>query len=205
MLIQRMKLSTTGIALALALAGCAGAAPATPAPAAPAQATAAPTMAMPATAMPAPTQMPAPTSAPTMAASAATATTDAMMHGGMMMTMTVAVPATAVPATAVPATAVPAATTAPKPAAKTVAVDIQVFQFMPNVLEVKVGTTVIWTNKDNIEHSITNGVPGKPGGKFDSGFFTQGKTFSFTFTEAGEYPYFCMRHNSMQGMVRVTP
>ena len=111
----------------------------------------------------------------------------------------------AVPATAVPATAVPAATAAPKPAAKTVLVDIQVFQFMPNVLEVKAGTTVIWTNKDNIEHSITNGLPGKPGGKFDSGFFTQGKTFSFTFTEAGEFPYFCMRHNSMQGMVRVTP
>ena len=143
-----------------------------------------------------PTQMPAPTAAPMVAAPAATATGDAMMHGGMMMTPTVAVPATAVR---------PAATAAPKPAGKTVMVDIQVFQFMPNALEVKAGTTVIWTNKDNIEHSITNGVPGKLGGKFDSGFFTQGKTFSFTFTEPGEYPYFCMRHNSMQGMVRVTP
>lgn len=196
---KRLQTTLMTAVLALALAGCAGAAPATPAPA---QATAAPTMAMPATVIPAPTQMPAPTAAPTMAmpatampAAAITATADAMMHGGMMMTLTVAVPATAVPA----------ATAAPKPAGKTVMADIQVFQFMPNVLEVKAGTTVVWTNKDNIEHSITNGVPGKPGGKFDSGFFTQGKTFSFTFTEAGEYPYFCMRHNSMQGMVRVTP
>ena len=193
---QRLQTTLLTAALALALAGCAGAAPATPAPAAPAPATAAPTMAPPPTAMPAPamqtpTQMPAPTAAP-----AATATGDAMMHGGMMMTPTVAVPATAVR---------PAATAAPKPAGKTVMVDIQVFQFMPNALEVKAGTTVIWTNKDNIEHSITNGLPGKLGGKFDSGFFTQGKTFSFTFTEVGEYPYFCMRHNSMQGMVRVTP
>ena len=193
---QRLQTTLLTAALALALAGCAGAAPATPAPVAPAPATAAPTMAPPPTAMPAPamqtpTQMPAPTAAP-----AATATGDAMMHGGMMMTPTVAVPATAVR---------PAATAAPKPAGKTVMVDIQVFQFMPNALEVKAGTTVIWTNKDNIEHSITNGVPGKLGGKFDSGFFTQGKTFSFTFTEPGEYPYFCMRHNSMQGMVRVTP
>lgn len=195
---QRMKVTLYAAALALALAGCAGAALATPAPAAPAQATAAPTAVMPATAMPATAMAAQPTAmaAPATAMPAATATADAMMHGGMM-TMTVAVPATAVPPTAVPA--------APKPAAKTVMVDIQVFQFMPNVLEVKAGTTVIWTNKDNIEHSITNGVPGKPGGKFDSGFFTQGKTFSFTFTEAGEYPYFCMRHNSMQGMVRVTP
>ena len=198
---QRLQATLLAAALALALAGCAGAAPATPVPAAPAQATAAPTLVRPATAMPA-TAMVAPATA--MPAAPATATADAMMHGGMM-TMTVAVPATAVPATAVSATAVPAATTAPKPVAKTVTVDIQVFQFMPNVLEVKAGTTVIWTNKDNIEHSITNGAPGKLGGKFDSGFFTQGKTFSFTFTEAGEYPYFCMRHNSMQGMVRVTP
>ena len=193
---QRLQTTLLTAALALALAGCTRAAPATPAPVAPAPATAAPTMAPPPTAMPAPamqtpTQMPAPTAAP-----AATATGDAMMHGGMMMTPTVAVPATAVR---------PAATAAPKPAGKTVMVDIQVFQFMPNALEVKAGTTVIWTNKDNIEHSITNGVPGKLGGKFDSGFFTQGKTFSFTFTEPGEYPYFCMRHNSMQGMVRVTP
>jgi plastocyanin len=198
---QRLQTTLLTAALALALAGCAGAAPATPAPAAPAPATAAPTMAPPPTAMPAPamqtpTQMPAPTAAPMVAAPAATATGDAMMHGGMMMTPTVAGPATAVR---------PAATAAPKPAGKTVMVDIQVFQFMPNALEVKAGTTVIWTNKDNIEHSITNGVPGKLGGKFDSGFFTQGKTFSFTFTEPGEYPYFCMRHNSMQGMVRVTP
>jgi len=198
---QRLQTTLLTAALALALAGCAGAAPATPAPAAPAPATAAPTMAPPPTAMPAPamqtpTQMPAPTAAPMVAAPAATATGDAMMHGGMMMTPTVAVPATAVR---------PTATAAPKPAGKTVMVDIQVFQFMPNALEVKAGTTVIWTNKDNIEHSITNGVPGKLGGKFDSGFFTQGKTFSFTFTEPGEYPYFCMRHNSMQGMVRVTP
>ena len=198
---QRLQTTLLTAALALALAGCAGAAPATPAPAAPAPATAAPTMAPPPTAMPAPamqtpTQMPAPTAAPMVAAPAATATGDAMMHGGMMMTPTVAVPATAVR---------PAATAAPKPAGKTVMVDIQVFQFMPNALEVKAGTTVIWTNKDNIEHSITNGVPGKLGGKFDSGFFTQGKTFSFTVTETGAYPYFCMRHNSMQGMVRVTP
>ncbi|MEO6063722.1 MAG: plastocyanin/azurin family copper-binding protein [Thermoflexales bacterium] len=194
---QRLQATLMAAALALVLAGCAGAAPATPIPAAQPTPIPAPTLVTPATAIPA-TAMPAPTAMP---AASATATADAMMHGGM--TLTVAIPATPIPATAVPATAVPAATVAPKPVAKTV--DIQVFQFMPGVLEVKAGTTVIWINKDNIEHSITNGVPGKLGGKFDSGFFTQGKTFSFTFTEAGEYPYFCMRHNSMQGMVRVTP
>ena len=84
-------------------------------------------------------------------------------------------------------------------------VSIKLFSFNPKVLEVPVGTTVVWTNGDAIEHSVTNGTPEKPGTAFDSGFFTEGQKWSFTFTEPGEYPYFCKRHNSMQGMVKVTP
>lgn len=87
----------------------------------------------------------------------------------------------------------------------TVQVSIKLFSFNPGVLEVPAGTTVVWTNGDAIEHSVTNGVPGKPGGAFDSGFFTEGQTWSFTFTEPGEYPYFCKRHESMKGMVKVVP
>jgi plastocyanin len=87
----------------------------------------------------------------------------------------------------------------------TVQVSIKLFSFNPGVLEVPAGTTVVWTNGDAIQHSVTNGVPGKPGGAFDSGFFTEGQTWSFTFTEPGEYPYFCRRHESMKGMVKVVP
>jgi len=89
-------------------------------------------------------------------------------------------------------------------AGDTVGVSIKLFSFNPKVLEVPAGTTVVWTNGDAIEHSVTNGVPGKPGGAFDSGFFTEGQTWSHTFTEPGEYPYFCRRHESMTGMVKVT-
>jgi|DewCreStandDraft_5_1066085.scaffolds.fasta_scaffold07185_7 plastocyanin len=88
---------------------------------------------------------------------------------------------------------------------KKVNVDIKLFTFKPSLLEVPVGTTVIWTNGDAIEHSVTHGTPKKLGGAFDSGFFTKGQTFSFTFTEAGEYHYFCKRHNSMQGIIKVIP
>ena len=85
------------------------------------------------------------------------------------------------------------------------AVNIKLFTFKPNAIEVKEGTTVTWTNGDAIDHSVTNGTPEKPGDAFDSGFFTEGKSFSFTFTKAGEYPYFCKRHNSMMGTVKVVP
>jgi len=86
-----------------------------------------------------------------------------------------------------------------------VQVSIKLFSFNPGVIEVPVGTKVVWTNGDAIEHSVTSGVPGTPGGAFDSGFFTEGQTWSFTFDEPGEYPYFCKRHNFMRGVVKVVP
>lgn len=87
----------------------------------------------------------------------------------------------------------------------TAQVSIKLFRFDPEILEVPVGTTVVWSNGDAIQHSVTNGTPGSPGSAFDSDFFTEGQTWSYTFTEAGEYPYFCKRHNSMQGKIIVEP
>src|ERR1700751_2717890 len=86
---------------------------------------------------------------------------------------------------------VSASDTTPRPTLttpKTMHVDIKLFSFKPESLEVPVGTTVIWTNRDAIEHSVTQGTPERPGGAFDSGFFTQDQTFSFTFTKVGDYP-----------------
>ncbi len=88
-------------------------------------------------------------------------------------------------------------------AADPVAAEIKLFMFKPKTLSVAPGTTVTWTNGDAIQHSVTNGTPEAPGAAFDSGFFTKGQSFSFTFTEPGEYPYFCARHKSMRGVVTV--
>ena len=81
---------------------------------------------------------------------------------------------------------------------------IKLFQYQPKAMEVKVGTTVTWTNSDDIEHSVTAGAPGKETGAFDSGFFKKGGTYSFTFDKPGNYTYFCKRHNSMKATVTVT-
>src|SRR2546427_12289630 len=71
--------------------------------------------------------------------------------------------------------------------------------FAPNPLNAKVGDTVTWTNKDTTLHTVTSGTgPNDPNMKkaFDSGISTlaPSKTFSHTFSTAGEFPYFCQLH-----------
>ena len=68
-----------------------------------------------------------------------------------------------------------------------------------NVLTVAVGTTVTWTNDDPGQmHTVTD-----VNGAFDSGFLETGQTWSYTFTEAGEFEYYCLPHPWMRAMVIV--
>ena len=67
------------------------------------------------------------------------------------------------------------------------------------VQEVPVGTTVVVVNTDAVPHTWT-----AEDGTFDSGALGEGDTFEFTFTEAGEYAYFCNFHPSMTGTIVVT-
>lgn len=85
------------------------------------------------------------------------------------------------------------------------AVTVKQFQFMPGELAVKAGTTVTWTNEDDILHTATSGAnPGTPDGQFDGPMDGRGKSFSHTFGQPGRYPYFCNRHNSMTATVVVS-
>lgn len=110
----------------------------------------------------------------------------------------------------------PRATQAP-PAASAESVAIRVFAFEPGTLEVPVGQRVTWTNEDRILHTVTSGeagtkgvpgvsdpVPATPDGAFDRELDGAGTSFSFTFEEAGTYPYFCAIHPGMVGEVVVT-
>jgi plastocyanin len=79
----------------------------------------------------------------------------------------------------------------------------------PNPININVGDTVIWTNRDSQPHTVTSGIPSEgPDGKFDSSpnfspLWNPGQTFSHTFTEAGEFPYYCGLHPNMVGTVIV--
>ena len=82
-------------------------------------------------------------------------------------------------------------------------VAIRTFQFHPASLDVAAGTTVTWTNRDDILHTVTAGVPGVTEGQFTGTLDGPDTVFRFTFTEPGTYAYFCSRHDAMRGEVRV--
>ena len=72
--------------------------------------------------------------------------------------------------------------------------------FSPATITVVIGVnnTVVWTNKDNVPHTVTSATKA-----FDSGNLNAGDTFSYTFTAAGIYQYFCSYHPWMKGTVIV--
>lgn len=82
-------------------------------------------------------------------------------------------------------------------------VTISNFQFAPKNVTVKVGTVVTWNNKEGT-HTVT-----ADNGSFQSPNLTAGKTFSYTFTKAGTYRYYCSFHGGaggadMSGVITVT-
>jgi plastocyanin len=85
-----------------------------------------------------------------------------------------------------------------QPSAANVAVKIDNFVFGPQTITVPVGTTVTWTNSDDIPHTTvsTDGV-------FKSKVMDTDEKFSYTFTKAGTYPYYCSVHPKMTGQVVV--
>jgi plastocyanin len=76
-------------------------------------------------------------------------------------------------------------------------VTIDNFTFQPAQLTVKVGTTVTWKNHDDIPHAIVSA------GKFRSKTLDTDDSYSFTFTAAGDYKYFCSLHPHMTGTITV--
>ncbi len=81
--------------------------------------------------------------------------------------------------------------------AEDAAVKIANFTFSPPQLTVKSGTTVTWTNEDDIPHTVVSppNIRSKPLDTDDK--------FSFTFTTPGSYKYFCGLHPHMTGTIVV--
>lgn len=76
--------------------------------------------------------------------------------------------------------------------------NMQHFAYQMANIQVRAGTTVTWTNQDNVPHSVTfkNGMK-------DSGLLSQGQSFSYTFNTPGTYQYYCAVHPYMVATVTV--
>ena len=77
-------------------------------------------------------------------------------------------------------------------------VKIDNFAFAPQRVVVKAGTTVIWINDDDIPHTVASSAK-----LFKSNALDTKDKFSFTFTTAGAYEYFCSLHPHMTGTIVV--
>lgn len=88
----------------------------------------------------------------------------------------------------------------PPQQARVVNVEILNFSFRPATVDVPIGSTIHWVNRDHVKHSITH----RGGSLFDSVMQEKGGTFSYTFHSPGTYEYFD-RINSQQpsGVIRV--
>jgi len=78
--------------------------------------------------------------------------------------------------------------------------------YIPYEVTIDVGGEVTWSNDDSAAHTVTSGSAADgPSGYFDSSLFMAGTTFSVKFDgyDPGEYPYFCMVHPWMEGIVTV--
>jgi plastocyanin len=79
-----------------------------------------------------------------------------------------------------------------------VEVKIDNFSFGPATLTVAAGTTVTWTNRDDIPHTVVSEDK-----VFKSKVLDTDEKFSYTFTKPGTYGYFCSIHPKMTGKVVV--
>jgi plastocyanin len=125
----------------------------------------------------------------------------------LLATFAMAACSTTAAAPAPPSTPVPPAALATTPPARPIAVpgtaggpqlEIANFNFTPAELTVPVGGTVTWTNNDDAPHTVTSADK-----IFSSPSINTDGQFTFTFTTAGTYAYFCAIHPFMTGKVTV--
>jgi plastocyanin len=78
------------------------------------------------------------------------------------------------------------------------AVKIDNFTFSPNLLTIEKGTTVRWTNHDDVPHTVVADDK-----SFKSKALDTDEAFAYTFTKPGTYSYFCSLHPKMVAKVVV--
>jgi amicyanin len=133
-----------------------------------------------------------------------------LIVGGIIWALAAAKPATdkaasspTTAATATPSPAGSAATTASAQPSATSAVTISGYAYAPATLTIKKGTTVTWTNQDDVRHDVALD-DGQPSGGPAGPLLAKGKSYSFTFNTVGTYKYHCSPHPFMKATVIVT-
>jgi len=112
-------------------------------------------------------------------------------------------PQESAPAPTVPSNGTPLAPTTEEPPATPLQIEVLIdgFAFNPAVLNIPVGTIVVWYNNDSVTHTVT-----ARDNSFDSGNLSPGDpgdTFRYTFEQSGTLEYYCRIHPSMVGKITI--
>ncbi len=76
--------------------------------------------------------------------------------------------------------------------------------FVPQNVTISKGGSVLWKNADGVNHTVVSGTPNNPSGLFKSSALTPGQSFTFSFPNAGTFPYYDETYGaSMTGLVTV--
>jgi plastocyanin len=84
-----------------------------------------------------------------------------------------------------------------------VAAQIDTFQFKPRAVEAKAGAKIVWTNNDDVTHTVTSGTPEQHSDLFNGTLNGKGTTFEYAPARVGSIVYFCARHPHMRGEITV--
>ena len=87
----------------------------------------------------------------------------------------------------------------PPSSPKTYSIDIEDFAYSIEELRIKMGDTVVWTNQDNVMHTVTS----DSGNELDSEFLSKGESYTSTFNTRGTYDYYCSPHPYITGTIVV--
>jgi plastocyanin len=98
--------------------------------------------------------------------------------------------------------AAPAPAPAPVPAVKTHNLSMQNFTFNPSSITINRGDTLVWTNMDAINHTVTSSTS-TPLSGFGSDMIAPSQSYRFTFTQPGTFQYHCSIHLTMTGTIIV--
>jgi hypothetical protein len=88
----------------------------------------------------------------------------------------------------------------PSPDPDLVRVDMRQIEFSPRQIRIRAGQTVEWINSDPVVHTVTADDQ-----SWGSELLQEGERYERRFTEPGRYPYVCLPHPMMTGVVIVEP
>lgn len=87
----------------------------------------------------------------------------------------------------------------------TITIVLRNLRFLPDELRIRPGTRVVFANQDGLAHNVVHGASsrvGAPPPLFESPVLNPGDTWSYVFTEPGEYPILCtVGGHQLMGMV----